>query len=115
MKPTKKELRIKLKLMEIALRYYIQQFDKERYGICEVICICSHRIDRDDCEYLHKKHSSTSFVKTYIPTQYVSVLFPELLKYKPDSYVLYWWNRNNKAIRIKVIKELIESYKEQLK
>lgn len=114
MKTTKKELRIKLKLMEIALKYYIDMFAASKYGICEVICICSHRIDEQGCRYLHDKYKTSSFTKYYIPTQYSIKVFPELLKYKPDNDKQYWWSRSCKNIRIKVMTELINNYKTQL-
>lgn len=115
MKPTKKELRIKLKLMKIALKYYIDMFSACKYGICEVICKCSHRINKEECEYLHDKYRNLTCFRTYIHVNSVQTLFPELLKYKPDNNKQYWWNKNNKKIRIKVMTELINYYKEQLK
>lgn len=116
MKPTKKELRIKLMLMEGALIYFKFKFPKEKYGICEVICLCSEiYITEEDCKYLHNRYNTKTYYKAWIAVRFVGKIFPELLKYKPDNDKQYWWSRSCKNIRVKVMTELINSYKEQLK
>jgi len=115
MRKSKKEFRIKLKLMENAL-YHYKKNTKESSGICELLSINSNNyLTANECRYLNYRYESTSVSYDIISIRCATTIFHELKKYEPKHHGAYWWNVRNRRIRIKIMTELIEFYKEQLK